>query len=83
MACGGRRAVKVTKTGKWMERRRRKNNDKSGNNNKTKSKIVFHNGAWENRPLTPTKKDPRAALWTTGTSGKALFDKLMTTFTLI
>ncbi len=49
---------------------------------KKKSKIVFHYGVRENRPLTPTKKDPRA-LWTTGTSGKALFDKPLNTFALI
>ena len=49
---------------------------------KKKSNIFFHNGARENRPLTPTKNDPRAALWTTGTSGKALFDKPLNTFAL-
>ena len=83
MSCVGRRAVKGTKTGKWMERRRRKKNDKSGKKKTKKKNIFFHFGARENRPLTPTKKDPRAALWTTGTSGKALFDKPMKTFALI
>ncbi len=60
MSCGGRKRVKVTKKGKWMERKRRKKNDKSGEKKKKKVKFIF--GARENRPLTPTKKDSRAAL---------------------
>ena len=50
---------------------------------KKQKKKKFHFGARENRALTPTKKAPRAALSTTGTSGKALFDKPMNTFALI
>ena len=36
VSCGGRKRVKVTKKGKWMERKRRKKNDKSGKKKKKK-----------------------------------------------
>ncbi len=65
----------VTKQESEWKRKRRKNK-------KNKSKCFFHNGARENT-LTPTKKAPRAALWTTGTSGEALFDKPLNTFAVI
>jgi len=70
--------VNVTKTRKWMERKR------SGKKRVgKKSKIFGLHGARENRPITPTKRAPRPALWTTSTSGKALDDKLSNIFTLI
>jgi len=57
--------------------------EKTKNNGKKlvpkKKQIFFHNGARENRPMTPTEKALRAALWTTSTSGKALFDRTLNT----
>ena len=61
----------------------RKVNGRGKEEKNKKVKLLCNIGARENRPLTPTKKDPRAALWTTGTSGKVLFDKPMNTFALI
>jgi hypothetical protein len=61
---------------------RDKNNKVDGERGK-KSKIFGLHGARENRPITPTKRAPRPALWTTSTSGKALDDKLSNIFTLI
>ena len=39
VSCGGRKRMKVTKTGKWMERKRRKKNEQK---KKKKSKIFFY-----------------------------------------
>jgi hypothetical protein len=65
-------------------RRRGKKNDKSGTKEGLEKNQNFgHNGARENRPLTPTKRALRAALWTTGTSGKVLFDGRLTTYAII
>ena len=84
MSCGRRKTVKVTKTGKWMERKReKKTRDPAKKRVEKKSKIFGLHGARENRPITPTKRAPRPALWTTSTSGKALDDKLSNIFTLI
>ena len=78
---GGREsAVKATENKKWMVTKKKTNPAKK---TKIKKSIFFHNGARENRPLTPTKKDPRTTLWTTGTSGEALFDKPLNTFAVI
>ncbi len=60
VSCGGRKRVKVTKTGKCMERKRTKKNDKSGKKTKTKKVNFFVVVARENRPMTPTKKALRA-----------------------
>jgi hypothetical protein len=84
VSCGGRRTVNVTKTRKWMERKRRKKTKDPAKKGVGKnSKIFGLHGARENRPITPTKRAPRPALWTTSTSGKVLDYELSNIFTLI
>ena len=69
------RTVNRAKTQKWEK------NDKSGTKEGLEKNQKFgHNGAREDRPLTPIKKALRAALSTTGTSGKALHDAYSNTF---
>ena len=57
VSCGPRRTVNVTKTGKWMEEKKRQKR-----RGWKKKKNFFHNGAREDRPMTPTKRALRAAL---------------------
>ncbi len=70
--------MNVTKTGKWMEGKRRKKTTIPAKRGLAKKRFFGKNGPRGNRPMTPTKKALRAALWTTSTSGKALHDGLLT-----
>ncbi len=65
MACvvRGKKDSERDKNKKSMVRKRRKKSNKSGKKGVAKKdQIFFHNGARENRPMTPTKKALRAAL---------------------
>ncbi len=67
-----------------VARKRENKNDKSDEKRGCKKmKCFLRDGPRKDRPLTPTKKALRPALWTNSTSGKVLDVKPSNTFALI
>ena len=70
--CGRESEVKATENKKWMVDRKKEKKEKKGGCKKNEK--IGHDGPWGDRPIDPFQKALRAALWTIGTSGKALYD---------
>jgi hypothetical protein len=61
--------------------KKKQNSAKLFDENKIRKMCI--KGPWENRPTTPTKKAPRAALSTMSTFGKVLHDPTQNTLSVI
>ncbi len=76
--CERKSQVKATENKKWMGTKKRQIRQKKGLKKKNEKNGL--DGSWGDRPRDPSRLALGAALWTIGTSGKALYDCKKTTF---